>query len=614
MRRRSGGTGFFVALASLVLLVGTGVAHSQEDRSRFTPPTRPSRSTTTLAPPTTLALSTTVAPPTTASPPASSSVTPSESLQVTTTALPQIALAEEIARQAGLAIATTAPASPPAALQTAQVASPAAPAIAPQAAASASSPTILMVIDTSGSMAGSKLDQAKQALTASVGVLGPAQPAGLRSYAGACGNRGILRVPIGVDNRPQLRSEIASLSAGGNTPTPDALLGAASDLAGVSGARAILLVSDGQSTCGNPCPTAETIKNQQGIDFKVHTVGFQAPASAEAELDCIARVTGGSYVPVDDADALADAIGSVIGGTRYEYVAVGDSTTTGFSIPTCKVNSAISEYGCTGTPPATPYPQHVSNDGGADLDSLVRKGIWGYTVQKAVRDFNQGFNSEDGPWETQLRAAVQATNLVTVSLGANDMNFSDYKYWLGVCVGAKVKTFLGRPYPSFFVASGCEGAAKERAAQMRGSLEEMFGVLDQARDRGAEVVITLQYNPFNEFKAVRFAPDRTCKLLHTIGAHITNALNTELERAAKAHGFTIADFRPHFAGKGAGSSDSYVFGSDCETVGAASAVDFDLGWPPVNVGETTTDIQKKFDPHPNAKGTRAQANAILEAI
>lgn len=523
----------------------------------------------------------------------------------------QVAVGEELLRRAGLA--PSAAASPPASVLAVPVS--AAPAIAPQTSPSGSSPTILMVIDTSGSMAGSKLDQAKQALTASVGVLGPAQPAGLRSYGGACGNRGILRVPIGVDNRPQLRSEIASLSAGGNTPTPDALLGAAADLAGVSGPRAIVLVSDGQSTCGNPCPTAEAIKSQQGIEFKVHTVGFQAPASAESELDCIARVTGGSYVPVDDADALADAIGSVIGGgTRYEYVAVGDSTTTGFSIPTCKVDPAISEYGCKGTPPATPYPQHVSNDGGADVDSLVRKGIWGYTVQKAVRDFNQGFNSEDGPWEPQLRAAVQATNLVTVSLGANDMNFSDYKYWLGVCVGAKVKTFLGRPYPSLFVASGCEGAAKARAAQMRGNLEEMFGVLDQARDRGAEVVITLQYNPFNEFKAVRFAPDRTCKLLHTIGAHITNALNNELETAAKAHGFTIADFRPHFAGKGAGSSDSYVFGSDCETIGAASAVDFDLGWPPIDFGESKTKVQEQFDPHPNAKGTRAQANAVLEAL
>lgn len=46
----------------------------------------------------------------------------------------------------------------------------------------------------------------------------------------------------------------------------------------------IVLVSDGESTCGDPCPTAESIAAQQGIDFKVHTVGFQAPESAENEL------------------------------------------------------------------------------------------------------------------------------------------------------------------------------------------------------------------------------------------------------------------------------------------------------------------------------------------
>lgn len=201
-----------------------------------------------------------------------------------------------------------------------------------QTARTAQAPTVMMVIDTSGSMAGARLTQAKEALTSAVGALSPGQPAGLRSYAGNCGDRGTLRVPIGGDNRDQLRNQIASLAAGGGTPTPDALLGGASDLAGVSGPRTIVLVSDGESTCGDPCPTAEAIKRDQGIDFKVHTVGFQTAAPASGELACIARVTGGQYFPVDDADGLADAINTVIGGggnSKFVYLALGDSYQSG---------------------------------------------------------------------------------------------------------------------------------------------------------------------------------------------------------------------------------------------------------------------------------------------
>lgn len=460
------------------------------------------------------------------------------------------------------------------------------------------------------------MDQAKQALTSSVGALAPEQVAGLRSYGGSCGNPGILRTPLGADNRDQLRSQIAALVAGGGTPTPDALRGAAGDLAGVSGPRTIILVSDGESTCGDPCPTAESIANQEGIDFKVHTVGFQAPEAAEGELACIAQATGGQYFPVDDAEGLAEAIGSVIGGTTHEYVAVGDSTTTGFSIPTCSEDREVSPFGCMGEPPGTPYPEHVASDGGPSVDDLERVGIWGYTVEEAVDAAATGQN-EVGPWEPQLLAAGKATELVTVNIGINDMQFSDFECWLGQCVGTRQKKFLGQVYDVDLVVNDtCEGAAQARAneGELQEDLDAMFEFLDAAKDRGAEVVVTLYYNPFNEFKAVRFLPDRSCRVLHGIADEITDALNTELAERARAHAFTVVDLGPAFEGHGAGASDSYIWGSDCEAVGALTAVDFDLGWPPIDRNASEREVQRRFDPHPNPKGTRAQADAVLEAI
>ncbi len=84
-----------------------------------------------------------------------------------------------------------------------------------------------------------------------------------------------------------------------------------------------------------------------------------------------------------------------------------------------------------------------------------------------------------------------------------------------------------------------------------------------------------------------------------------------------AAGFSVVDFKPVFEGHGAGAKDPFVFGSDGEMTGALTAadVDFDLGWSPVSLdsGHSETEIKKRFDPHPNADGTAAQALAILEA-
>lgn len=229
--------------------------------------------------------------------------------------------------------------------------SPGNPAASQPAPTALQPPTVMMVIDTSGSMAGARLDQAKAALTSSVDALAPGQAAGLRSYGGPCGDGGTVRVPLGTNNRDQLRSEISGLSADGSTPTPEALQSAAADLGGVPGPRVIVLVSDGQSTCGDPCPTAEAIKRQLGIDFNVHTVGFQAPDAASGERACIARVTGGQYFQVTNAAGLAAAIRQVITGTPPSVGPNGGSGSRSRNVvaPSCgrPVNCAS---GTSGTP------------------------------------------------------------------------------------------------------------------------------------------------------------------------------------------------------------------------------------------------------------------------
>jgi hypothetical protein len=286
------------------------------------------------------------------------------------------------------------------------------------------------------------------------------------------------------------------------------------------------------------------------------------------------------------------------------YVAVGDSTTTGFSIPTCRVDREASPYGCVGSPPATPYPDRIA---AADprFANEKRVGIWGYTTHEAVVDANRGHNDQ-GTWTPQLIDAAQAGSLVTVSLGANDMRFSDVQYWLGVCV---VKQFTS-------LKSTCREAARARAESIRPDIQAMMNRLDAAAANGAQVVIALYYNPFNTVKdgGLFGVLPRPCTILWSMSQIITEELNRVLTDEAAAHHFTLAPLAPQFVGHGAGAKDSYVFGSDCDIVGALAAVQFRLGWPPIDKEKSQAEIQKRFDPHPNGKGTAAQAVQILQVV
>jgi len=199
----------------------------------------------------------------------------------------------------------------------------------PPAAASQASEPVVLLVDTSGSMRGTRLTQAKEALRAAIGALDDDRPAGLRSYAGPCSDGGILRVPVGVDNRDALLAQTDALVAAGATPTPAALAAAADDLP--EGTGTIVLISDGMSTCGDPCPIAKALAEERGIDFTVHTVGFFAPDQAETELACIADATGGTYVPANDTETLQQAINDALGAREQlgRFVVMGDSFSSG---------------------------------------------------------------------------------------------------------------------------------------------------------------------------------------------------------------------------------------------------------------------------------------------
>ena len=75
----------------------------------------------------------------------------------------------------------------------------------------------------------------------------------------------------------------------------------------------VILVSDGEESCGgDPCEMAKQLE-AMGVDFTVHVVGFGVSAEqAENGLACIAKNTGGQYKTASDAASLKEALTGMV--------------------------------------------------------------------------------------------------------------------------------------------------------------------------------------------------------------------------------------------------------------------------------------------------------------
>ncbi|WP_166139806.1 vWA domain-containing protein [Nocardioides ochotonae] len=194
-----------------------------------------------------------------------------------------------------------------------------APTNAAPAAASAADEgygRMMLVLDASGSMAQAagggqtKIAAARKALTTVVDGLPDEAQVGLRVFGatvfsrtdkGSCTDSQVVVDP-GTDNRDALRAAIDDYEPYGETPIPHALKEAAKDL-GDEGARSIVLVSDGESTCDpDPCTVAAELQ-KNGIDLQIDVVGLSVSGEARAQLQCIAEKGNGTYY---DADSAAD--------------------------------------------------------------------------------------------------------------------------------------------------------------------------------------------------------------------------------------------------------------------------------------------------------------------
>lgn len=205
-------------------------------------------------------------------------------------------------------------------------------------------PTVV-VMDTSGSMdevdgdsQTRRIDQARAQMLRVVHQLPDDTSYAMLSYPGGpedqagCAS-GVVRTPLGTLQRNAASAAISRMQPDGETPTGPALERAVRILEGAGFRRGtIVLVSDGESNCGeDPCTVAQRIVDK-GFDLTVYPVGFRLPDSgAEDELACAAEVTGGEYINANDEEALGAALGNVAPShLRLDVVAPSSlSVTTG---------------------------------------------------------------------------------------------------------------------------------------------------------------------------------------------------------------------------------------------------------------------------------------------
>ncbi len=187
---------------------------------------------------------------------------------------------------------------------------------------------IEVILDVSGSMAAKvqgerKMDLARSALHRAVrGLDSPAFVVGFRAYGfdntvpktpkDSCPNTVLLNA-IETNQVASIRERVATLHPYGYTPIAKSLELAGADLLATdSSKQMIILISDGEETCGgDPVRVAEQLR-EMGIDVETHVIGFDLDKEQAEQMRAVANAGGGQYYDAKDAAALENALLSVI--------------------------------------------------------------------------------------------------------------------------------------------------------------------------------------------------------------------------------------------------------------------------------------------------------------
>ncbi|MGB4844661.1 MAG: VWA domain-containing protein [Ferruginibacter sp.] len=175
---------------------------------------------------------------------------------------------------------------------------------------------IIFIYDASGSMWGkiqgkTKKDIAAEVLTAAVNKLPANQKTGLVAYGHRqkddCKDVEFL-VDVEKGNKTDVNNSLKTIKSLGRTPLAYSAQQVIDKLRTTKMKATIILITDGIESCGgNICDVIAAAK-KEGIDFKLHIVGFGLKENETEQLKCAAKAGDGRYYDAADAGGLGDVL------------------------------------------------------------------------------------------------------------------------------------------------------------------------------------------------------------------------------------------------------------------------------------------------------------------
>lgn len=190
----------------------------------------------------------------------------------------------------------------------------------------------MIVFDASGSMAGNeklgiattvtRIDNVRKALAQVLPRVEHLRRIGLITYGpgpyNRCDNIALAFPPL-PEAGSRILSVVNALVPAGRTPLTAAVAHAADVLDYRSKPGVIVLVTDGEETCGgSPCSLAKQLK-AAAAQLTIHVIGYRMKefswtgGNASFEAQCLTRQTGGHYVGVETTEQLVAALHKTLG-------------------------------------------------------------------------------------------------------------------------------------------------------------------------------------------------------------------------------------------------------------------------------------------------------------
>jgi Ca-activated chloride channel family protein len=183
----------------------------------------------------------------------------------------------------------------------------------------------MVVFDASGSMGGTDLNsvtpriaKVRTALAVVLPEVAPVRPIGLIVYGPGASNKCEsveLRLRPSLDAAETIMTEVDNIVPAGRTPLTAAVSQAAEVLDYKTKPATIVLITDGEETCGGqPCNSAGLLK-AQAKDLTIHVIGYRDKLATTGPFGsrCMADISGGTYVSVETTEQLTEALRATLG-------------------------------------------------------------------------------------------------------------------------------------------------------------------------------------------------------------------------------------------------------------------------------------------------------------